>query len=93
MLPQGCSMKDDTICEYICRLRNGARLAEPGANVASIYFEIQGGRASQFGCSPQRRIDPIIRWWWDHRPMFWRDRRASAPSAMLDFDPAIGTGI
>ena len=54
-LPQGCSMKDDAICQSICRLRNRASLAEPGANVASIYFEVRGG---QFGCSPQRRIDP-----------------------------------
>jgi hypothetical protein len=56
--PQGCSMKDDTICDYICRLCNGAWLAEPGTNVASIYFEIRSGLASRFACSPQRRIDP-----------------------------------
>jgi hypothetical protein len=85
-------MKDDTICEYICRRRNRARPAEPGANVASIYFEIGGGLASQFGCSPQRRIDPRHPAVEGPRRMFWRDR-LDAPCVILDFDPAIGTGI
>ena len=50
--------------EYICRLHNRMWLAEPGANVASIHFEIQGGLSeSPFWMQARGGVlAPVIPW-------------------------------
>jgi lipopolysaccharide transport system ATP-binding protein len=54
--------------EYICRLHNRMWLAEPGANVASIHFEIQGGLSeSPFWMQARGGIlAPVMPWRRDH---------------------------
>jgi lipopolysaccharide transport system ATP-binding protein len=54
--------------EYICCLHNRTWLAEPGANVASIHFEIQGGLSeSPFWTQPRGGVlAPVIPWRRDH---------------------------
>jgi lipopolysaccharide transport system ATP-binding protein len=50
--------------EYLCRLHNRMWLAEPGANVASIHFEIQGGLSeSPFWMQARGGVlAPVIPW-------------------------------
>jgi len=54
--------------EYICCLHNRLWLAEPGANVASVHFEIQGGLSeSPFWMQARGGVlAPVIPWRRDH---------------------------